>query len=113
MVNFPEGPLSDADSMLAAARFYTGTNSSLRGIVMSISYHFETGPLWRAQVWAFGQLAWFGIGDLRWAMVALISRGVAAAVESLFLHIAGRAWQGARFAGRLTPAATTVAAGSR
>jgi hypothetical protein len=80
---------------------------------MSISYHFEAGPLWRAQVWALGQLASSGLGDLRWAMVALVSRGIAAAADSLFRHIAGRAWQGARFAGRCAPAATTVAAAGR
>ncbi len=80
---------------------------------MTILYHVDTGPLWRAQIWAFGRLASLDCGDLRWAMVALVSRCIAAAGDLLLRHIAGRAWQGARFASSFTPAATTVAAAGR
>ncbi len=80
---------------------------------MTILYHFDTGPLWRAQIWALGRLVSLDCADLRFAMVALLSRGIAAAGNALFRHIAGRAWRGARFAGRFAPAATTVAAGGR
>ncbi len=68
---------------------------------MTILYHFDTGPLWRAQIWAFGRLVSLDCGDLRYAMLELVSRGIAAMGNTLFRHIAGRAWQGARFAGRL------------
>jgi hypothetical protein len=89
-------------------------------------------PLWRAkasirasvrassvqasiQAWAFERLIsldW-AFGDLRWAIVALLSRSLAAASNHLVENILRRAWQGARFAHRVSAAATMVAAGGR
>ncbi len=79
---------------------------------MTNLYHFDFGPLWRAQIWAFGHLV-SDCGDLRWTLVALLSRGIATAGSSLVRNIVGRALQGARFASSFTPADTTVAAGGR
>jgi hypothetical protein len=50
-------------------------------------------------------------GDLRLAVITLLSDAVAAAVNAWFKNIATRAIQGARFASRVTAADTMVAAG--
>jgi hypothetical protein len=82
-------------------------------ILYSSGFGERFGPLWRAQSFALEHLISFqcASGDLRWAVMALISRSLTAAMEALFRNIGGRAWQGARFAGALTTADTMVAAG--
>jgi hypothetical protein len=72
------------------------------------------------QSFAMEQLISCASGDLRWAVMALAVRLLAAVgafaqkqaalLVRSFMH---RAWQGACFAGRLTPADTMVAAGGR
>jgi hypothetical protein len=52
-------------------------------------------------------------GDFRWAIVGLVSRSLTVAWNSLVRSVAGRAWQGARFAADITAADTMVAAGGR
>jgi hypothetical protein len=73
------------------------------------------GRLRRVQGWALGRLISvdYASADLRWAVVALLSRGLTAAWSSLVRNIAGRAWQGARFAADMSAADTTVAAAGR
>jgi hypothetical protein len=73
------------------------------------------GPILRAQTWALEHLIFLNCasGDLRWAIVALVSRSLTAAWGSLVRSVAGRAWQGARFAADLTAADTMVAAAGR
>jgi hypothetical protein len=70
-------------------------------------------PLWRAQVWACDHLSSLDCasGDPRQAIVTLLSQSLNAAGNSIVKTIVGRAWQGARFAERLTAADTMVAAG--
>jgi hypothetical protein len=73
------------------------------------------GPVWRAQTRAFLVSV---PGDVRWPIVALALRSLAA-LEALAQKqlatwarsVMGRAWQGARFAGDMTDADSTVAAG--
>lgn len=77
------------------------------------------GPLSRAHAsvltFTFQHLAGLDctFGDLRWAIVTLLSHSLNAAGNSLVENIAGRAWQGARFAQRITAADTMMAAGER
>jgi hypothetical protein len=63
--------------------------------------------------WALQRLASLDTvsGDLRWAVITLVSRSMTAAIGSLLRNIGGRAWQGARFAGAIATADTMVAAG--
>jgi hypothetical protein len=77
-------------------------------------------PFWRARAWAVGHLISVHCtsGDFRWAIAALALRSVAAfeafvqkQLVSLACNVMGRAWQGARFAGGMTDADSTVAAG--
>jgi hypothetical protein len=72
-------------------------------------------PLWRVQIWACDRLPSldYAAGDLRLAIVVLLSNWLNAAWNSLVENIAGRAWRGARFAERMTAADTMVAAGGR
>ena len=67
------------------------------------------------QVWAFERLVALNLssGDLRFAVVALVSGLLAAAANAWFETIARRALQGARFAKSVTAADTMVAAGGR
>ena len=67
------------------------------------------------QVWAFERLVALNLssGDLRFAVVALVSGLLAAAANAWFETIATRALQGAQFARRVTAADTMVAAGGR
>jgi hypothetical protein len=76
-------------------------------------------PFWRARVWAVAHLISIHCtpGDFRWAIAALALRSVAALeafaqkqLVSLARNVMGRAWQGARFAGDMTDADSTVAA---
>ena len=77
-------------------------------------------PFWRAQTWACEHLipVLCTPGDLRLAVAALALRSFAALeafaqkqLVSLARTVMGRAWQGARFAARLTDADSMVAAG--
>jgi hypothetical protein len=77
-------------------------------------------PFWRAQAWAMAHLISVHCtsGDYRWAIAALALRWFAALeafvqkqLVSLARTVMGRAWQGARFAARLTDADSMVAAG--
>jgi hypothetical protein len=77
-------------------------------------------PFWRAQAWAVDHLifAQCTSGDVRWAIAALALRALAALealaqkqLASWAQNVMGRAWQGARFAGDMTDADSTVAAG--
>ena len=74
-------------------------------------------PLWRVlasvQTWALERLIGLDASDLRWVIVALLSHSLSAAWNSLVENIAGRAWQGARFAHSMTAADTMVAAAGR
>jgi hypothetical protein len=66
------------------------------------------------QAWAFESMISLDYaGDLRWAIVALLSNAVAAAGNALVESILRRASQGARFAQRMTAADTMVAAAGR
>ncbi len=67
------------------------------------------------QAWAFERLVALDLasGDLRLAIIALLSRVITAAGNALFETIASRALQGARFAGGMAAADTMVAAASR
>jgi hypothetical protein len=108
--------------MLAAGGGYTRDNTSTEGdLSMMILYGFGTfRPLSRAQAWAVEHLisVHCASGDLRWSIVALALRWLAeleafaqrqlAAVARAMM---ARAWQGARFAARMTDADTMVAAG--
>ena len=73
------------------------------------------GSLQSFQAWAFERLVALnlGSGDLRWAVVALVSGALTAVGNAWFETIAARALQGARFARRVTAADTMVAAGGR
>ena len=73
------------------------------------------GALQSLQVWAFERLVALNLssGDLRVAVVALVSGLLAAAGNAWFETIAARALQGARFAKSVTAADTMVAAGGR
>jgi hypothetical protein len=73
------------------------------------------GALQSLQVWAFERLVALNLssGDLRVAVVALVSGLLAAAGNAWFETIATRALQGAHFARRVTAADTMVAAGGR
>jgi hypothetical protein len=73
-------------------------------------------PFWRARAWAVD--AQCTSGDVRWAIAALALRALAALeafaqkqLASWAQNVMGRAWQGARFAGDMTDADSTVAAG--
>jgi len=68
---------------------------------MTVLYNVARfGSLWRVQIWACERLIALDLasGDFRLAIVALASRTLNAAWNSLYENIAGRAWQGARFA---------------
>lgn len=82
----------------------------------------SSGPLWRTRIFVLTRLAPFNAGsdDLRWTILALVLRALAAAGAfgqrqlSLWVRrVLRRAWQGARFAADLTAADTMVAAGGR
>lgn len=70
------------------------------------------GPLGRAHLWALGRLVSFDLtfGDLRVALIALVTRALTQASNALIRHVMGRAWRGARSANDITAAATMVAA---
>ena len=79
-------------------------------------------PFWRTQAWAVEHLisVYCASGDVRWAIAALALRSFAALEVFLEDQLAAwarsvmsRAWQGARFAGGMTDADRTVAAGGR
>ena len=83
---------------------------------MTVLYNVARfGSLWRVQIWACERLIALDLasGDFRLAIVALTSRTLNAAWNSLYENIAGRAWQGARFAERMTAADTRGAAAGR
>ena len=83
---------------------------------MTVLYNVAPfGSLWRVQIWACERLIALDLasGDFRLAIVALASHTLNAAWNSLYENIAGRAWQGARFAERMTTADTMVAAAGR
>jgi hypothetical protein len=65
------------------------------------------------QLWAFQQLAARDLasGDVRFSAIALVSDALSALGNAWFENIAGRAFQGAQFASRVTAADTMVAAG--
>jgi hypothetical protein len=71
--------------------------------------------LWRVQIWACDQLMPldYAVGDIRLAILALVSHWLTAAGNAVVENIARRAWQGAQFAQRITAADTMVAAGWR
>ncbi len=69
----------------------------------------------RFQTWVFERLIALNLasGDLRLAIIALVSGALIAAGNAWFENIAARALQGAQFAGSVTAADTMVAAGER
>jgi hypothetical protein len=71
--------------------------------------------LWRVQIWACNRLmpVDYAFGDVRLAILGLVSHWLTAAGNAAFENIASRALQGARFARRLTAADTMVATGWR
>jgi hypothetical protein len=71
--------------------------------------------LWRVQIWACDRLMPldYAFGDVRLAILALVSHWPTAAGDAVVENIVARAWQGARFAHRFTAADTMVAAGWR
>ncbi|MGH6678586.1 MAG: hypothetical protein ACREDL_06555 [Bradyrhizobium sp.] len=76
-------------------------------------------PLWRVQAlvqaWACERLIMADCTscDLRWSVITLLSQALKAAVNALAETTLRRAFQGARFAQRITAADTMLAAGGR
>jgi len=113
---------ADADSMLAAGGFYKRDDTSTEGnlsMMFSREFAVQGGlmPLWRVHAWALERsvAVQFHSGDVRWAVVALGLRALAAAeaflqrqLTSWARNVITRALRGARFA---SAADTTVAAG--
>lgn len=82
----------------------------------------SSGPPWRTRMFVVTRLASFNgcSNDLRWTMLALVLRALAATgafgqrqLSRWARRVLRRAWQGARFAAHLTAADTMVAAGGR
>jgi hypothetical protein len=82
---------------------------------MTVLCNLAGGSLHSVQAWALGRLIALDLTstDLRWAIIALLCQSLTAIGNVLFESIAGRALEGARFAGAMTAADTMVAAGGR
>jgi hypothetical protein len=83
---------------------------------MIILYGFIGGnlkPLSCARIWALERLVSIdcAFGDIRGAITLLALRSFTAIWAILVRNIAGRAWQGARFAAGIADADSMVAAG--